>query len=197
MKLPSGFITASDRADEGLGEETLNLWGDFQEMDTISLRREHLPPSLATSLATLPPAEAAAALTAEERDAVAADAAAARGGQRVVNNVGRADASTSGRLAFDVISAARLPSGYLCVELASEQCRGTVEETHGGRLICLGPRGDELATTRRHALVVYAPKGEWLYVLRASASEDRWAGAAPALRLAAESFDASNVVHHV
>jgi hypothetical protein len=142
LLLPDGWVTASDRENAGKGALTLNLVGDFNSVDTVSLRRELLPEGGAAWLdGSLPAADVAARLTAPERAAVAAgEATGAVAG--VVNG-------SSGVLSFDVLSSAQRPPRagappgarpYYSVETRSEQCRGLVQEGKGGALVCTHAR---------------------------------------------------------
>jgi hypothetical protein len=192
LRLPPGWVTASDRDNAGRGALTLNLWGDFDAVDTVSLRREPLPEGGAATLGgALDAAAAAAALTAPERAAVVAGAA--------TGTVAGVPNGSSGTLSYDVLSSARRDAAapgappYYEVETRSEQCRGNVQEGAGGALVrrarpggrmraltlhadaarralrlqsCYGPRGDELPTITRHALSVYVARPPFMCAAR-------------------------------
>jgi hypothetical protein len=142
LLLPPGWVTASNRENDhaGRGAATLNLFGDFDAFDTVSLRRELLPAGGASWLdGSLDAAAVAERLTAGERAAVAAgDASGAVAG--VPNG-------STGTLSFELLGASRRDAAtaggapYFSVETRSEACRGTVQEGKGGALVRLRERG--------------------------------------------------------
>jgi len=189
LLLPQGWVKASDRANAGQGALTLALWGDFSgEVDTVSLRREPLPDGAEQWLASgaTPADDVAQRLTAPERAAVVAGTA--------TGAVAGVPSAESGVLSFDVLSASQRDR-YYTVETRSEACRGNIQEASKGALLCLGPRGDELPTITRHALSVHLARPPFMYVLKASVAESRWAQLAPTLRAVAASFDGSGIHH--
>jgi hypothetical protein len=135
LLLPAGWVTASNRENAGKGAFTLNLVGDFDAVDTVSLRRELLPEGVPMD-GSLPAAEVAARLTAPESAAVAAGEAKGA--------VAGVVSGSSGTLSFDVLSSAQRPARpgapagarpYYAIETRSEQCRGLVQEGKGGALV--------------------------------------------------------------
>jgi len=156
------------------------------DVDTVSLRREPLPDGASDWLASgaVPADDVAQRLTAPERASVVAGTA--------TSSVAGVPSGESGVLSFDVLSASQR-GRYYTVETRSETCRGTIQEASRGTLLCYGPRGDELPTITRHALNVYIARPPFLYTLKASCVEARWAALEPTLRAVAASFDANDL----
>lgn len=71
---------------------------------------------------------------------------------------------------------------------ARRSCRGTVQEGVGGRILCLGPAGQDLVTLRRHHVGRCFLIGGYAYQIMASAPEDRWPAIEPTLRAVVDSF---------
>lgn len=190
MQVPAAWVVASDRESAGDKPQTLLLLGDFSMFDTVSLRRELPPPDAASSLdGSLSAAQVASLLTAPERAAVASGTA--------VGNVPGVVQSSSGTISFSVLDSSSFSNAsgapYYVVETRQEQCRGLVSEGRGGAVLCEGPRGDELPTIQRRAVVVYHYQEPFLFCLRASCVEERWAEVGPLLRRVATSMDTSGV----
>jgi len=214
IRYPAGWVRATDRPGTDNGKsETLALVGNFKDIDTVSVRRE--PMALHRDFAEAAAAEGggaedassstsedtssstsdtmarrvALALTAAERDAVAAN--------QNFGVVGGVENGRSGVMDFALgnASVANRPGAskgtaqpYFAYEYFTEVCRANIEEGAGGAKVCVGPRGDVLDTVRRVNYAVATESEGYLYLVKASAVEGRWETVGPLLREVAESF---------
>lgn len=218
IRYPAGWVRATDRPGTDNGKsETLALVGNFKDIDTVSVRREPMAlhrdfaeaaaegggggedassstsddtsPSTSSSTSDTMARRVALALTAAERDAVAAN--------QNFGVVGGVENGRSGVMDFALgnASVANRPGAskgttqpYFAYEYFTEVCRANIEEGAGGAKVCVGPRGDVLDTVRRVNYAVATESEGYLYLVKASAVEGRWETVGPLLREVAESF---------
>jgi hypothetical protein len=201
IRYPNAWVKATDRPGTDNGKaETLALVGNFKDIDTVSVRREPMDlhrdfADAATNNGNEGEDEAtrasrvAVALTASERDAVAAN--------QNFGVVGGVENGRSGVMDFKLGTSSLKPgpgSGkgttqpYFSYQYFTEVCRANIEEGAGGAKVCVGPRGDVLDTVRRVNYAVATESGGYLYLVKASAVEGRWDTVGPLLREVAESF---------
>ena len=201
IRYPNAWVKATDRPGTDNGKaETLALVGNFKDIDTVSVRREPMDlhrdfADAATNAGNEGEDEAtrasrvAVALTASERDAVAAN--------QNFGVVGGVENGRSGVMDFKLGVSSLKPgpgSGkgttqpYFSYQYFTEVCRANIEEGAGGAKVCVGPRGDVLDTVRRVNYAVATESGGYLYLVKASAVEGRWDTVGPLLREVAESF---------
>ena len=210
MRIPGGWVKAMDRSGDGASSrsgETLALVGNFKDIDTVSVRRE--PMSLHQDFAKIindattegdTEGDASKAklvadvLTSAERSAVEANqalgvVAGVEGGSSGVMDFRLGDASV-------FLAESSTPGGdntektqpYFVYDFYTEVCRAKIEEISGGDKQCVGPRGDVLDTIQRRNFTIATESDGYLYLVKASALESRWADVGGVLREIATSF---------
>ncbi|KAK9816934.1 hypothetical protein WJX72_007185 [[Myrmecia] bisecta] len=165
---PAAWITAYNRSKPGPG--ALLLSGDFKSLDTFSIVRAQ--PEQFNLPKNGPGAE-------QSPDAVA--------DKLLADQI-----SSATTMRFELLNASQQQHAdqqtYYTAEYKLETCRGEPSESLNGVKRCVGPKGQDLQTLKRHHLSAVSFAQGYAYVLNASATQEHWPAVAPALHHTVETF---------
>eukprot|EP00882_Tetradesmus_deserticola_P022156 GHRQ01024045.1.p1 GENE.GHRQ01024045.1~~GHRQ01024045.1.p1 ORF type:complete len:294 (+),score=82.40 GHRQ01024045.1:281-1162(+) len=170
VTVPDSWALAYDRSDKAdLGTEA--FFGNFNTLETLSIFKQQQP----ENAAVLSPEQLLQAVLAEQRN----------------------NQSTFGFDVVNPIPTARVPDAadgspgsttYYDAEYELAICRGLSEEGSAGKRRCVGPNDMDLQIVSRHFFQTFVLQGDYMYIVRGSATADMWSEVRPAAVQAVQSF---------